>query len=88
MEDFIINVFWIFGIKAIFSPGMIFEKAGDWIDRKLGWYAKPLIGCVTCMASVHGTAYYVFVYQGDIYYLVYIIALAGVNYIIANILPW
>jgi len=27
---------------------MIFSKPAEWIESKLGWYAKPLFSCYVC----------------------------------------
>ena len=30
------------------SPDMIFDRYGNWV-RSLGWWGKPLGGCLVCM---------------------------------------
>lgn len=45
----------IWAIYIIFQKDMIFEKAGDWIESKLGEYwSKPISACPVCMSSVWG----------------------------------
>ena len=65
MEIFICFVIFIFvqsifinGVKSCFDKGMIFEKAGIWLEQaiKNEWVKKPVFKCVKCMASVYGAA--------------------------------
>lgn len=80
----IFNMLIIFGVHILFSEGMLFEKGGIWIEKKVGGYwAKPLIGCPPCMASVWGTAFYfAFIKLGFILWLPYILALCGLTFIV------
>lgn len=48
--------FWCLGLVLASGPGMILERPHDWWERVApDWLFKPTIGCVYCMASVHGT---------------------------------
>jgi len=68
----------IIGIWNAFGPGMIFGKAGDFLDSILPKYAtKPLFECPPCMASVHGSWVWL-VTGGALAWLpVFIVALSG-----------
>ena len=45
----------IWCIHILFQKDMIFEKAGNWIEKKLGEYwSKPVVSCPICMSSVWG----------------------------------
>ena len=65
----------------------------DWFEKKLPWwFYKPLIGCPTCMASIHGVfSFSVLVGTGAVncsplFLLFYIPALSYLNTILANYL--
>ena len=94
----VFNALYIMGLYSITRKGMIFgfmqsaflKPTEDEYeeDYKLPWLYKPLIGCPTCMASVHSTyvylLYIVWIGSGwDWQYLIvypfYAIALAGLN---------
>lgn len=71
------------GLFVLFSPGFIFGGAGDLLEEKLPkWLFKPLIGCVTCMASVWGTLGYLLVEKEVTLLIPFIVALAGLNYLL------
>lgn len=47
--------FGIWSIHILFQKDQIFEKAGEWITKKLGEYwSKPVINCTNCMSSLWG----------------------------------
>jgi hypothetical protein len=49
MNEIIICTLTSIGICATTWQGMIFEKAADWIESKVGeWWAKPLGKCYIC----------------------------------------
>lgn len=84
---------WIRMNKAIAS-----EIAHKWRkpnDHLPSWIKKPLGTCPVCMASVYGTPVFWFAYlinylQYDyiiIFYICYIFALAGLNYLILAFMP-
>lgn len=64
-------------------------------DNLPSWIKKPLGTCPVCMASVYGTPVFWFAYlinymQYDyiiIFYICYIFALAGLNYLILAFMP-
>lgn len=93
----LLNSLYIVGFWYSFQDGQILSKLNPYpyINKLksdnilLKEIFKPVIGCVVCMASVHGLLFlYVFknYLQLDIYVVVfYIFALAGMNRIIYKI---
>lgn len=87
----ICNSLLILGIYAIFSKGMIFGFVSDWLETKPPIYhkiAKPIIWCVTCMSSVWGSVFYLFVLQNQVsfgWYVPYIVMVAGLNFVISHL---
>ena len=80
----ILNCLVIFAVYVLMSEGMLFEKVGNWIKKTVGdYWCKPLICCPPCMASVHGTWFYLTL-VGDLnwFLLVYVLALCGLTYIV------
>lgn len=65
-------------------------EINSWVDKLFGnlpeWIKKPLYDCPTCMASVHSTYVYWYIYNGTeenwIRYLPYIFALSALNTLI------
>lgn len=93
----IINSLYIIGFYFSFQEGMIFERLNPYPllklwkpERKtLNYLFKPIVGCVVCMASVHGLLF-LYVFKNylhlDIYIVIfYIFALAGINRIMVVI---
>lgn len=97
MTDLIVlllfNSFFIMGVYAITQEGMIFGfirkafiKSGeDDLEEEyhVPWLYKPLIGCPTCMASIHSFYFYWLFNEWTLeklwIYPLYAIALAGLN---------
>lgn len=48
----------ILGISNAAEKGYILERPAKYIQEKLGWFSKPIIGCVRCMSSFWGSATY------------------------------
>ena len=73
------------GVYVSMSPGMILGFLGNLIEL-LGPIGKPLGGCLTCMSSVYGAAYWLFIFgipQTPVVYvaaIVFIVAVAGMNF--------
>lgn len=87
IEWLLIGTAWIWGIKAIFTYPFIFWKQGEWLEGILKkWICKPLFRCPVCMASFHGTFIFLFSNVSIFLYPVFIIALAGISYLIVEIL--
>lgn len=93
----LINSLYITGLFFSFQDGMIFERLNPYPALKLykperkvlNYLFKPIIGCVVCMASVHGLVF-LYVFKNylhlDFYIVIfYIFALAGLNRIIVVI---
>lgn len=50
---------WICGFEYTFNTGEVFGAAGDWMRDKLPESInKPLFDCPYCMASFHGTLFF------------------------------
>lgn len=79
---------WCVGLWRSFDTGMIFGKLDLILQKKLSNFVyKPLIGCVTCMASVHGfVAYFLFNYSIDVKVIPFIVCVAGLNSILSYFL--
>ena len=64
-------------------------------DNLPSWIKKPLATCPICMSSVYGTPVFWFMYLNDyiqynyiiIFYICYIFAIAGLNYLILAFMP-
>ena len=93
----LINSLYIIGFYQCFQEGNIFEKLNPykryklWLPERKFWNLlfKPVIGCVVCMASVHGIIF-LFVFRNYLYLdipivIFYIFALAGLNRIIYTV---
>lgn len=74
----------IFGIWNSANPGMIFHKFDLYLEPRLGWFYKPIIGCSVCMASVWGSAYYLTFVSVDFGVFLFVPALSGFNYFVAQ----
>ena len=82
---------WIRGLKYSDKPFDLNEG----IPNLPSWIKKPLATCPVCMASIYGTPVFWFAYlinclQYDyiiIFYICYIFALAGLNYLILAFMP-
>jgi hypothetical protein len=53
--ELILLALWCLGLRIATGSGMILEHPHDWAETHLpSWLYKPVIGCIFCMASVHG----------------------------------
>ena len=92
MIDFIIWVFlvaaWCWGFMNAFQEGQIFGGPGKIIRKTFHEYLqKPTIGCPKCMPSIHGTIwYFLCVNQGFLLWILFIVAVSGINTVIVNAL--
>lgn len=83
---------WIRGHKIVSLPG---KKDYEKVDNLPSWIKKPLGVCPVCMASVYGTPVFWFMYLIDyiqydyiiIFYICYVFALSGLNYLILMFMP-
>jgi len=112
MIEFILNSLFIFGIRALLKPGMLFHfLVKRWYSNDYGpspfdgtenyhfngpeWH-KMIYVCAPCMASTWGTlGYLVFLNVHSINenwyilvgtWIIWVISLAGLNYIISNLM--
>lgn len=59
MVNILIISLWTIGYCCCFWEGMIFEKIGDWLDKRLPEYIqKPLYACFICACFWYGTVIY------------------------------
>ena len=87
IEWLLIGTAWIWGFKAIFEHPFIFWKIGSFIEESLPrWLYKPLLRCPVCMSSIHGTFIFYFSNVSIYHYPIFIIALAGISYLIVEFL--
>lgn len=96
MIDFGLNLFlasfWIFGIRTLFTYDHLLYPAYEWAEKNLSeWVIKPTIGCVICMASIHGFTWFGLAYELGIHdynwFMVFpfMICLCGLNSIIDSL---
>jgi len=45
--------FWVCGLFLASTPEFILNPFANFLDKKLGALAKPIITCVTCMSGLH-----------------------------------
>lgn len=82
IEQLILISFFCVGWITLLQEGMILERLGEKIDN-MGFWGKPLGGCVPCSASIVGLIGYIllnYVPFGEI--AVIIIGVVGLNKII------
>jgi hypothetical protein len=66
---------------------MILEKADLFLQNYLPTYIyKPTVGCVRCMASVHGGLSYFIVNGIDLMIIPFIVCVSGLNVILSYFL--
>lgn len=88
MTEFIqyifITAFWIFGVNYAFKTGEILGGPGDYMRAMWPkWLVKPTIGCSKCMASVHGTIFFViFIHSTILMWVVFVVCVCGLNVIL------
>lgn len=77
----------IFGLHCLLRPGYIFGFFGEVLDALLPeWVSKPLFMCPPCMASIYGISSYVMLVHRSVgECFVFVICLAGLNYIMVNL---
>lgn len=91
MTDFIqwlaIASLWTFGVHYAFKSGEILGGPGDYMRAMWPkWFVKPLFGCVKCQASVHGSVFFLATQPFNlIMWLVFVVALCGLNYILDSL---
>lgn len=84
IESICITVLFIWGLRGVTIYPFIFHKIADNLEVRLGRFiCKPLFLCPVCMSSVWG-AYFFFYFDqsGVMNLIVFIMAVAGVNYLL------
>lgn len=88
IEHLIIASLWCFGIYAIFDSRHLLGRLGGWLQLNIGITAcRPLFLCPTCMSSIHGTIWAVYFYGISWSIILFLISLAGLNFIINSFIP-
>lgn len=84
----IIGALVIIAVHNLFADGMLLGWLGRIFDRRLPEpMQKPIYTCRACMASVYGSALWVWA-KGDVYtWPVFVIALSGLMVILSEIIP-
>jgi len=84
---------WIFGIRVLFMEGMLLGFWGDEFDELFGIMAKPLFRCAPCMASIHGTLYYIYMnymsFTWPMFFVsmvFFVVCLTGLNWMISRLM--
>jgi hypothetical protein len=79
---------WCIGFWNAFDKGMILERAELFLQNHLPVYIYyPTIGCVRCMASVHGfVAYILFYHTVDLMVIPFIVCVSGLNVVLSYFL--
>lgn len=87
LTELLIIGLWCTGIRIATETGKILDNVDDWAaDNVNKWLYPPLIGCVYCMASIHGTA--IHFYMGGtlkMWPIVIVCAIAG-NGLVYNLI--
>jgi len=80
------NCLLIIGLHKITREGMLLEKVGTWSVKYFGsFWSNPITECPPCMASVWGILFYfLFVNAGFLILPFYLVALAGLNYLVMH----
>lgn len=69
--------------NVLTADGMIFKWLGDFIDSvvEINWIKKPLYQCLPCMASVWGSASYLYYYHGHdvVEFIIFVVIVSGLN---------
>lgn len=88
MTQFILHLlaasFWIFGVRTLFSHDHLLYPIYEWAERNVSEYLiKPTIGCVMCMASLHGLVWFmIFIKEPVWMVIIFMICLCGLNTIL------
>ena len=89
---FLINSLIIFGIFAVTEEKSLLGFVQMWgtkynlYGQHSKFWSKPLFNCPPCMASVWGTLGFAYTGIGWQYWIVWVVSLAGFNYIVNKLL--
>lgn len=83
----LLGVGWCWGVHCLLSEGYLLEGAGKIIERVIGsFWSKPVFTCPPCMSIWHGPfIFFAFGFNWH-YVFIFAIALAGINFIIKELL--
>jgi hypothetical protein len=86
IEKIIILALFTIGYCCTFWPGMIFEKAGNWLELQLPeWLWKPIGGCYICTAFWLGSAVYWVTWHNSLHeWFITVIGAMGFNAVISE----
>ena len=85
LENIVMTVAWVWGVNCLFSPGMLLGESAALLRKVLPrFFTKPLFDCPPCMASVHGTLAYLYLFNSwhPGQWIVFCVAVCGVNFIL------
>lgn len=79
---------WIWGVYAVFDSKHLLGRIASWIEAKTSTtFCRPLFLCPVCMSSAHGITWGLILFGLSFQIIPFIICLAGLNYIINQLLP-
>lgn len=87
VEFLILAIFvvgWCWGFHNAFRDGEIFGVVGNWLRAHLpAAVLDPTIECPICMASIHGTTWFLLLHEWYFLpWIMFIVAVSGFNYVI------
>jgi hypothetical protein len=87
IEKIIIISLFVFGYCCTFWEGMIFEKVGDWIEKKLPEYiCKPLFACFICATFWVGSLLYWIVWADSLQdWFITVVSAMGLNAVLSKL---
>lgn len=90
LQLIVIVAAWSWGVYNAFKDGQIFGSVGNWLRARVPEYwLKPIIGCMVCLPSIHGTALYVLFndWQWDfLSWIVTIVCASGMNFVLKEMI--
>jgi len=79
------TAFWCWGFHNAFKDGEVLGMPGTWLRAHLpAWVLDPTIDCPVCMASIHGTTWFL-IWEPKwafLPWIMFIVAVSGFNYVI------
>lgn len=81
IEKVLIMSLWTIGYCCTFWEGMIFEKIGNWLEKKLPEYIqKPVYSCFICACFWWGSLIYWLVWGNSVIeWFITVVAAMGLN---------
>lgn len=89
VEQIFITALVVWGVHAVFLPGMIFGRVSHWMGRHFPQPLQKIIyGCSVCMSPYYGSILYLLQGGSNLLELIIILAASmGLNQIIVSLLP-